>query len=45
MARLNLKVGFTIPTLRRLLESLGFVIESIMNDGGTNIMCWARKRC
>jgi predicted SAM-dependent methyltransferase len=39
------KAGFTIPTLRRLLESLGFIVESIMNDGGTNIMCWARKRC
>ena len=39
------KAGFTIPTLRRLLESLGFVVEGIMNDGGTNIVCWARKRC
>lgn len=37
------KSGFTIPTLRNLLESIGFVVESIGNDGGTNIVCWARK--
>ncbi|PNV81411.1 MAG: hypothetical protein C0179_02805, partial [Fervidicoccus sp.] len=39
------KAGFTIPTLRRLLESLGFEIELIKNDGGSNIICWCRKRC
>ena len=37
------KAGFTIPTLRRLLESIGFVVEDIRNDGGTNIVCWVRK--
>ena len=37
------KAGFTIPTLKRLLESIGFVVEDIHNDGGTNIQCWARK--
>ena len=37
------KSGFTIPTLRRLLEEVGFVVERCENDGGTNIMCWARK--
>ena len=37
------KAGFTIPTLKRLLESIGFRVERIENDGGTNIMCWAVK--
>jgi SAM-dependent methyltransferase len=32
------KAGFTVPTLRRLLESLGFAVEYIANDGGTNIV-------
>jgi SAM-dependent methyltransferase len=39
------KAGFTMPTLRRLLESLGFGVVEIKNDGGTNIICWAYKRC
>ena len=39
------KSGFTIPTLRRLLESIGFTIQEIKNDGGTNINCWCVKRC
>jgi SAM-dependent methyltransferase len=39
------KAGFTIPTLKKLLESLGFGVIDIRNDGGTNIMCWAYKRC
>jgi SAM-dependent methyltransferase len=39
------KSGFTIPMLRRLLESIGFGIIDIRNDGGTNIICWAYKRC
>ena len=39
------KAGFTIPTLRRLLESLGFGVVEIKNDGGSNIQCWAYKRC
>ena len=39
------KAGFTIPTLRELLESLGFKVEKIENDGGTNIVCVAVKRC
>ena len=37
------KAGFTIPTLKRLLESIGFVVVEIKNDGGTNINCWAIK--
>jgi len=37
------KAGFTIPTLKRLLESIGFRVTRIGNDGGTNIMCWAEK--
>jgi len=37
------KAGFTIPTLRRLLESIGFIVEDIRNDGGTNIQAWVRK--
>jgi len=39
------KAGFTVPTLRRLLESLGFSVVEIRGDGGTNIICWAYKRC
>ena len=39
------KSGFTIPALKRLLESIGFIVEYIRNDGGTNIQAWARKRC
>lgn len=39
------KAGFTIPTLKKLLESLGFEVEDIRNDVGTNIICWARKKC
>jgi len=37
------KSGFTIPTLKQLLESLGFTVDCIMNDGGTNIICQAHK--
>ena len=37
------KAGFTIPTLKRLLEKHGFVVERVENDGGTNIICVARK--
>jgi len=39
------KAGFTIPTLRRLLESIGFAIQEIKNDGGSNIICWCVKKC
>lgn len=39
------KAGFTIPTLMELLESLGFEVKKIKNDGGTNIICTAVKRC
>ena len=35
------KSGFTIPTMRKLLEEIGFKIEKIENDGGTNLCCWA----
>jgi len=37
------KAGFTIPTLKKLLESIGFKVERIENDGGTNIVCWVCK--
>ena len=37
------KTGFTIPTLKKLLESIGFVVEDIRSGGGTNINCWVRK--
>lgn len=37
------KTGFTIPTLRKLLESIGFRIVEIGNDGGTNIICTVVK--
>lgn len=37
------KSGFTISTLKRLLERHGFAVEEIYNDGGTNIVCTARK--
>lgn len=35
------KAGFTIQTLRELLESIGFRVEEIRNNGGTNIVCRA----
>ncbi|RLC85258.1 MAG: hypothetical protein DRJ03_12190 [Chloroflexi bacterium] len=37
------KAGFTINSLKQLLENIGFQILEIKNDGGTNIICWARK--
>jgi len=37
------KAGFTVPTLKRLLEETGFVVDDIHNDGGSNIICHARK--
>jgi len=37
------KSGFTISTLRGILEQIGFIVEDIKNDGGSNIVCWARK--
>jgi len=37
------KSGFTIPTLRKLLESIGFRVIDIKNDGGTNIICVCEK--
>ena len=37
------KSGFTIPTIKKLLESIGFKIEKIENDGGTNLMCYCIK--
>jgi hypothetical protein len=37
------KSGFTISTLRGILEQIGFIVEVIRNDGGSNIVCWARK--
>lgn len=37
------KAGFTIPTLKGLLESVGFKVDDIRNDGGTNIVCRAHK--
>jgi len=37
------KAGFTIPTLTRLLEEIGFKVNSIENDGGTNLICVASK--
>jgi len=37
------KAGFTIPTLKKLLESIGFKVVDIRNDGGTNIQAWVEK--
>ena len=37
------KAGFTICTLKFLLESIGFIVEKIKNNGGSNLMCWASK--
>lgn len=37
------KTGFTIPTLKFLLEEVGFIVEKIKNNGGSNLMCWASK--
>jgi ubiquinone/menaquinone biosynthesis C-methylase UbiE len=38
------KSGFTIPTLKKLLETLNFHVEKIENDGGSNIICIAVKK-
>jgi len=38
------KAGFTIRTLKELLENIGFEVVDIKNDGGTNIMCWVVKK-
>jgi len=37
------KCGFTIPTLRSLLESVGFKVYQIKNDDGSNIIVEAQK--
>jgi len=37
------KAGFTISTLSKLLQQIGFQLEEIKNDDGTNIQCWAKK--
>lgn len=37
------KAGFTIPALKKLLENTGFQVLEIKNDGGTNIICMAKK--
>ena len=37
------KAGFTKRTLKELLESIGFVVEEIREDGFTNMYCRARK--
>ena len=38
------KSGFTMKALKNLLERHGFKIESMKNDGGTNIIASAIKR-
>jgi len=38
------RAGFTMKALKNLLEKYGFEVESMKNDGGTNIICQARKR-
>jgi len=37
------KTIFTIPELKKLLEEIGFKVERIESDGGTNLLCEARK--
>jgi len=37
------KCGFTIPTFRSLLESVGFEIDEIKNDDGSNMVVKAHK--
>jgi len=37
------RAGFTIPALKDLLEQIGFKVEVIKNDGGTNIITTATK--
>jgi len=34
---------FTQDELRKLLEELGFKVEYVKSDGGTNLLCEARK--
>jgi SAM-dependent methyltransferase len=38
------KAGFTIPILSKLLAEIGFTVDRIENNGGSNILCWARKK-
>jgi predicted SAM-dependent methyltransferase len=37
------KTAFTIPELQKLLEQIGFKVDKIHGDSGTNLMCWAHK--
>jgi len=37
------KCGFTIPTLRSLLEGVGFEVDEIKNDDGSNIIVKTHK--
>jgi len=37
------KTIFTISGLKKLLERIGFKVERIESDGGTNLLCWCRK--
>jgi len=37
------KWGYDKYTLREIMESIGFVIESIGSDGGSNLLCLAIK--
>jgi hypothetical protein len=39
--------GFINIDIRKtkLLESIGLIVEKIQNDGDSNILCFARKRC
>jgi len=37
------KAGFQIWSLRKLLTDIGFEVLDIHNDGGSNILAWARK--
>jgi hypothetical protein len=49
---INIDVRKTKPSVlvldlekEKLLESIGFGIINIRNDGGTNLVCWAYKKC
>lgn len=38
------KAGLNHEDLRTILDRVGFVVDKINNDGGSNIMCFGHKR-
>jgi len=38
------KTGFDMEGLSRILNETGYKVQKIQSDGGTNILCWAKKK-